>query len=406
MVQIEPDIPATPGYVARHITGFMWRAGLCGGGGATSWKSCASCQNTPHNVSALEEGEQGARRLEPNPSLGSDVRGLESLTFHLDVGLEVLVSCLDVGVAKPPPDHSEIDTRLKQSHGGGMPERMRGDRPPAETRNVLRRCPNGTSNNVGQPEPCQTASLRIGENGRLDTRGEPALVDQIAEDRSQVDGEWYRTLLRPFPVDEYLPRSCKRKVDAIDAERFGGACAGAQEKQHQGMVASTARGTSVGSCEESVGFWGLQESDDALDGALGADSENALRERHRGRIGEGDVPEEGMDDSQSRVARAWTVSTLAFQKIEERKYLVAIEVLDVEAIDGLVELRRDELQEKPQRILVRAQRGRARLPLACESLREERLDQRTERSATRRRHEIPPQSRVDPQRHPAIRPSR
>ena len=30
MMRIQPAFMTAPGYVSRHITGFMWRAGLCG----------------------------------------------------------------------------------------------------------------------------------------------------------------------------------------------------------------------------------------------------------------------------------------------------------------------------------------------------------------------------------------
>jgi hypothetical protein len=52
----------------------------------------------------------------------------ECLLFQRQVGVEVDLGGVDADVSEPEGDHAAVDAGVEESHGGGVPQDVRGDR--------------------------------------------------------------------------------------------------------------------------------------------------------------------------------------------------------------------------------------------------------------------------------------
>src|SRR5690348_2918810 len=124
---------ATQTYAELGISRLMPRPGLCRCGRRESWSAgwLLSGLGITRRVvgwsEAVEEREQGVGRAVAS---GAGVRrpdAGEGLFFDAHVGVQVDLGGLGVFVAEPQGDNRSVDAGFQQCHGGGVPERVRGD---------------------------------------------------------------------------------------------------------------------------------------------------------------------------------------------------------------------------------------------------------------------------------------
>lgn len=87
-----------------------------------------------------------------------------------------------------------------------------------------------------------------------------------------------------------------------------------------------------------------------------------------------------MDGRQPRIARAWAVTSLGFEVIEECADQWCVEICDVQLAWLLASLFGGEAEQQPPGVAIRGDSAGTRVSLGYQTLREKRLECRGERA--------------------------
>ena len=309
-------------YAELGINLLMPRSGLCRCGQRESWSAGWPLSGDRHNPAGcgwsevVEEREHGVGW--PVAS-GAGVRRTdagEGLFFDAHVGVQVDLGGLGVFVAEPEGDNRSVDAGFQECHGGGVPERVRGDVLVLDRRAVRF---GGGCLLADEPfdgvagEPASCLGREQGCGGARAEFGKPG-----SEGLGGLAGQRCCPVLAALAVAADMRSGAEVDVLAGEAGELGYPQAGLDGDQEQGVVAAAVPGCPVGGGEQRVG---LVRGEVADDGALTA----PRRDRQDladggGVLGHpgGGIAEQRVDRGKAGVAGGAAVAPVVFQMLQER----------------------------------------------------------------------------------------
>lgn len=141
-------------------------------------------------------------------------------------------------------------------------------------------------------------------------------------------------------------------------------------------------GLHVGGRHERVDFFPREEGNGPSQMTLGRDRENPTTAVRVGRFADGHIPKERVEGSETDIACAGAVRSLALDVVEKLPDKSRVEILKRQRRRLFPEPLERKPKDQTKRIPVGGDRVRARLPLAEQSVREEALEEAGKRGLT------------------------
>ena len=193
-------------------------------------------------------------------------------------------------------------------------------------------------------------------------------------------GERRDPLLASFPFARHVRGAGELNVGDVERGELGGAQPGLDREQEQRVVAASGPGRAIRCGEQRVDLLLVEERDERSVGAFRWDREHALDVVGVFGMAQRGIPIERVDRRQAGVSGAGAVAAVGLEVIEERGDGVGVEIGDVEHRRFPPATRGGEPQQQSDRVAVGGDRVRAGVALLEQSLGEERLHGRSERT--------------------------
>jgi hypothetical protein len=218
-------------------------------------------------------------------------------------------------VAEPECDHRTIDTVAQQLHRGSVAQDVGSDTLAAKRRTRALCGPNVLLDDVRDAIARERLTAGVREQRGVWLPAE--LLDPKSKYSNNVASNGSVPVLSTLPATADTRAVVHLYVLEAKARQLGHSEAGLHGQQKQSVVTAPALRLNVDAIENRGSFLLVQEGKNSPTSPLRWNRQDALRNPGMSWIFEGDIPEEGMNGSESRVATPHRVSAILLEVVEK-----------------------------------------------------------------------------------------